>query len=57
VGADQPIRVSLELDPSADPIAGRVGAEQGADISFSGWLELISALERLCTADPSAKET
>jgi hypothetical protein len=57
VGANQPIHVALELDPLADPIAGRVRAEQGDYVASSGWLELISTLERLCTQDITTGES
>jgi hypothetical protein len=38
---------TLELDASADPIAGRLCGEAGEDVDFVGWLGLASALEGL----------
>jgi hypothetical protein len=39
------LRFRLELERESDAIAGRLSAEQGNTIVFTGWLELISALE------------
>jgi hypothetical protein len=38
----RPLRVTLELDPSSDPIAGQVEGEP-----FTGWLQLAAALQDL----------
>lgn len=45
----EPLRVCVEFDATDDPIAGRLstGEEQRA---FTGWLGLISALERAINA-------
>jgi len=37
----------LEVDIDSDPIAGRLADDHGMQISFSGWLGLAAALERL----------
>jgi hypothetical protein len=39
-------RLSIEVEIGTDPITGRVGDPSGASVSFSGWLDLIDALER-----------
>jgi hypothetical protein len=57
VAQDKPIRVALELDSLEDPIAGRLSPEQGAQIAFSGWLELISALQSLLGEATTGVET
>jgi hypothetical protein len=40
-----PIVVTLELDPSAEPIRGVARDERGAEHPFTGWLGLARALE------------
>lgn len=47
------LRITLDLDPSATPIAGAVEAG-GKRTSFQGLLELVSLLERLRGAAPAA---
>jgi hypothetical protein len=37
--------VLIEIDPSAEPIAGVVRHGSGPARSFSGWLELVALLE------------
>jgi hypothetical protein len=39
------LRLQLELDRKSDPIEGRLTTQQGRTITFTGWLELMSALE------------
>jgi hypothetical protein len=39
------LRFQLELDRERDPIEGRLTTQQGQTITFTGWLELMSALE------------
>jgi hypothetical protein len=39
--------ITLELEPGADPIRGRIGCPDGTHRPFWGWLELIEALGRL----------
>lgn len=45
--ADTPkrLRLELELEPGAEPIAGRLSDETGAHWEFIGWLELATALD------------
>ena len=38
-------RVLIEIDPSAEPIAGVLRHGAGPARSFSGWLELVALLE------------
>jgi hypothetical protein len=40
-----PLRMSLELDPGAQPISGRLHEESGGVRAFSGWLGLFAVLE------------
>lgn len=40
------LRLTLDLDPGADPIAGRVEPQKGPGEPFAGYVELIAALER-----------
>jgi hypothetical protein len=39
--------ITLELEPGADPIQGRIGCPDGTNQPFWGWLELIEVLGRL----------
>jgi hypothetical protein len=50
--ADERRTLTLEVDPSADPIAGLVRAEDGAERDFSGWVGLAAALERALQRTP-----
>lgn len=42
------LRITLELDPGADPIAGRLYAHERREHLFYGWLEFAAALEAAC---------
>jgi hypothetical protein len=42
---DKPLRVFVDFDTGGDPIAGSVSTGLGSE-AFTGWLELISGLER-----------
>jgi hypothetical protein len=44
--------ITLELEPGADPIRGRIGCPDGTHKPFWGWLELIEVLSRLA-AEPT----
>jgi hypothetical protein len=48
---DQPLRLNLELDPDPDTIRGAVGDRWGTRHCFWGWLELMSAVERMRSDD------
>jgi hypothetical protein len=43
-----PIRLELELDSREDPIQGHLGMD-GVRIPFTGWLELMAAMQKLTT--------
>lgn len=54
------VRVSLELDLEARPIAGMLTDGDGVQTRFTGWLGLASALEGLQAAraaDPERAES
>lgn len=46
------LTLRLELEPRADPISGRLSADDGTTRPFHGWLELAAALEA-CLASPT----
>ena len=41
----RPLRIELEVEREGDPIAGRLAYEDGESVSFTGWLELMAAIE------------
>jgi hypothetical protein len=41
------VHLELELDPSADPVEGWLVVESGERESFTGWIQLAAALERI----------
>ena len=47
-GAVAKLYVELELDAGLVPVQGRVRAPSGMDRPFSGWLELMGHIERIC---------
>ena len=53
------VTLVLELERGADPIAGRLTADDGAAWSFTGWLQLTEALEEAKAADsaPTARRS
>ncbi len=42
---ERPLRITLELEPGAEPIAGRLYADDRPRRSFYGWLEFAAAIE------------
>lgn len=51
------LRLQLELRRSTEPIEGRLTDEEGETTAFSGWLELIGALEAArASAHPSSPQ-
>ncbi|MDQ2675549.1 MAG: hypothetical protein M3Y34_01970 [Actinomycetota bacterium] len=40
------ISLRLELESGSEPISGRLVAADGAEVEFTGWLELAAAIER-----------
>ncbi len=50
---DEPLRISLELEPGSDPIRGRLRDQRGSESPFEGWLGLMGAVEAaLAVSDP-----
>jgi hypothetical protein len=47
-------RITLELEPGADPIRGSIEHGDGTRESFWGWLELIDELGRIATDSRSS---
>ncbi len=45
---EKPLRITLELEPGAEPIAGRLYAEECPQHRFHGWLEFGAAIELAC---------
>lgn len=41
----EPLRLTIELDPAAQPITGRVQEGGRPAVEFCGWLELLSAVD------------
>ena len=50
-------RATLELEPGADPIRGRIERPDGTDRPFWGWLELIEEVRQLAAAQPPQRVT
>ena len=42
---ETPLRITLELEPDGEPIAGRLHADECPEHSFYGWLEFAAAIE------------
>lgn len=56
----EPLRITLELEPGADPIVGRLYAHDHAKHCFYGWLEFAAAIEAACEperAEPTERNT
>ena len=45
--ARRPLRLTIELDPDAQPPRGEILDERGEERPYVGWLALIAALEEL----------
>ena len=43
--ATDSLLLRLELERTGEPITGRLGDEDGESVSFTGWLELMAAVE------------
>jgi hypothetical protein len=52
-----PLRLELELRRAGDPIEGRLSSEHGKPVSFTGWLELIAAVEAARADDDRERRT
>lgn len=46
-------RLTLTIVPGSDPIAGRIRLEDGAELSFCGYMQLAAALERIREGMPT----
>lgn len=42
----------LEIDPASDPVAGLVRDRNGRRHDFTGWLQLMAAVEEACLREP-----
>jgi hypothetical protein len=51
---EEPLRISIEIDPGSDPIAGRITVAGIAPRGFVGWMELVHAIDR--ARHPSAED-
>jgi hypothetical protein len=40
-----PLRLHIDLQPASEPIEGHLAGEHGETVSFTGWLELIAAIQ------------
>jgi hypothetical protein len=45
MGAQRTIKVSVELEPGAEPLAGTIQVQDGTPRPFIGWIELTHAIE------------
>jgi hypothetical protein len=45
-------RITLELEPGADPIRGTIDDGHGSRVRFWGWLELMEELRRVAAGEP-----
>lgn len=52
-----PTTLTVRLERIDEPIAGRVGAQDGSSLPFTGWLELASALERAMRSGAATDDT
>jgi hypothetical protein len=43
---DEPLRISIELDPGTEPLAGRIIVPGEAPRAFVGWMELVHLIDR-----------
>jgi hypothetical protein len=50
------LQVTVELEAGVEPIRGRIGDGRSSWEGFTGWLELIGALERARSGDPAQAE-
>jgi hypothetical protein len=42
---DELLRISIELDPGAEPVAGRITVPGAEPRAFVGWMELVHAID------------
>jgi hypothetical protein len=53
---DRSLHIDLDLRMHGDELAGRAGAHGGGERTFSGWVELLAALDALVDPEPGAQE-
>jgi hypothetical protein len=52
----EPLRISIEIDPGTEPVAGRISVLGAAPRAFVGWMELVHAIDRARQASDSGGE-
>jgi len=52
-----PVRIVIELDSGARPIAGRVSASRQPAVPFTGWTSLFAVLRVAAGEDDRASDT
>jgi hypothetical protein len=53
---DEPLRISIEIDPGSEPVAGTIAAAGAAPRAFIGWMELVHAIDRVRRRDSGGEE-
>ncbi len=53
---EKSLRITLELEPGAEPIAGCLYADERTQHPFHGWLQFAAAIESACR-EGSTKQT
>ena len=56
VAMDEPLRISIELDPGTEPVAGRITVPGAEPRTFVGWMELVHAIDHARHARDGAEE-
>jgi hypothetical protein len=51
-GEAAPVRLTLELLPGSDPIAGSVRVAESGMRPFAGWIDLVAVIEEAIAVDP-----
>jgi hypothetical protein len=51
--SDEPLRISIDIEPRAEPLAGTISVPGSEPKAFLGWMELAHAIDlaRLSRAD------
>ena len=42
---DEALRISIEIDPGTEPVAGRIAVAGAAPCACVGWMELVHAID------------
>ena len=53
---DVPLRISIELDPGTEPVAGRITVPGAEPRTFVGWMELVHAIDQARHARDGTEE-